>query len=75
MDFIIDLPLSMSKSNVCDSILIIMDRYIKLSKYLLTNKTINTLGLINIIYRHVFLTFNWPKNIVLDRGSVFISAI
>ena len=57
MDFIIDLLLNISKSNVCDSILIIINRYIKLLKYLFTNKIINILNLINIIYRHVFFTF------------------
>ena len=75
INFITDLPPSINGSNVCDSILIIVDYYTKLLKYLPTNKTINALGLINIIYRHVFLTFGWPKGIILDRKSVFISAI
>ena len=42
MDFITGLPSNKYNENVYDFILIVIDRYIKMTQYIPTEKTINT---------------------------------
>ena len=74
MDFIIGLPPSRHKSNVYDSILMVVNQYIKMVQYLLTNIIIKFHELGDLLMKKIFLcdpdTF---MGIVSDRGSVFIS--
>ena len=74
MDFIVELPLSRHKGNVYDSILVVMDQYIKMIQYLSINVTIKFYKLGDLLMKKVFL--HGPgafMNIISDRDSVFIS--
>ena len=74
MDFIVGLPLSKHKGNVYDSILVVVDQYIKMVWYLLINAIIKFHKLGDLLMKKVFLhgpgTF---MSIVSDKDSVFIS--
>ena len=75
MDFITDLPPSfeVGTTSVRDSILVVVDRYTKMSLYLPTNKTIKPAGLAELFLERVVRYYGVPAGIVSDRGGVFIS--
>lgn len=72
MDFITDLPPSTKGGKVYDAILVIMDRYTKMARYIPTRKTITAPELADVIANKlVLLGAGLPQAIVSDRGSVF----
>jgi len=73
MDFITDLPLSKWKGQVYDSILVIVDRFTKMSRYIPVRKTINAAELADVFIPNIFKDFGCPRGITLDRGSLFTS--
>lgn len=75
MDFITDLPPSMEpgSSRAYDSILVIVDRYTKVVKYISCTKTIDAPELAHLFLRFWVKDQGVPKDIVSDRGSVFTS--
>ena len=75
MDFITDLPRSIDKTTgvVYDSILVIVDRYTKISKYILYKKTTSAEDLADLFLKNWFKDQGLPANIISDRGSVFTS--
>ena len=75
MDFITDLPESPDGDPkvLRDSILVVVDRYTKMSIYIATNKTITAEELAEVFLQRVVRSFGLPKGIVSDRGSVFTS--
>jgi hypothetical protein len=74
MDFIVNLLLSTYDRRIYNSILVIVDRYTKISIYIAYNKTYITEDLINLFYKEIIYKYGIPKGIVLDRSSVFTSA-
>jgi len=73
MDFVTDLPPSRGEDGVYDSILVILDRYTKMARYLPCRKSINAEQLANLLVNRLFLEFGTPEGIVSDRGTVFTS--
>ena len=74
MDFIVGLLPSRHKSNVYDSILVMMNQYIKMVWYLPTNAIIKSHELGDLLMEEVFLHGSGtPMGIVSDRGPVFTS--
>lgn len=73
MDFITDLPPSKRRGCVYDTILVIVDRYTKMVRYLPTQKTINAVNLAELFFEEIILRYGCPDGIVSDRGSVFTS--
>ncbi|KAF4546986.1 Transposon Tf2-5 polyprotein-like protein 3 [Elsinoe fawcettii] len=74
MDFITDLPPSKLGAGVFDAILVIVDRYSKMSIYVPTTKKCTSVELADVLRDHVVRHFGVPRGIVSDRGSVFTSA-
>ena len=74
MDFITDLFLNAHNDHVYNSVLIIINQYIKIAYYLFIIKLIDVCSLADFMYHHIFLMFSWPEGIISDRGSVFISS-
>jgi len=70
MDFISQLPLS----NNHDAILVIVDRFSKMSLFIRTKTTCTSSDLADLFVEHVFLKHCLPDNIVSDRGSLFVSS-
>ena len=73
MNFIMNLSLSAHNDHVYDSILIIINWYMKIACYLFTTKLIDVYSLADFMYYHIFLMFDWLESIISDKGSVFIS--
>jgi hypothetical protein len=73
MDFITDFPLSKQGPAVYDAILVIVDRYTKMARYILTTKTVTATELAEIYINEVLWFFGLLLGIVLDRGSLFTS--
>jgi hypothetical protein len=67
------LPLSKIGDKVVDSILMIIDRYIKMNIYIPTIKTCDSIELASLLIDVVVRRYRVPKGIISDRGSLFIS--
>ena len=74
IDFITGLPPNVRRNTIYNAILIIIDRFTKIAKYILITKKVDTVNIAKLIYRFIFLAYGWPNSIVSDRGAVFISA-
>ena len=75
MDFITGLPPAKRDGCVYDAILVVVDRYTKMSRYIPARKDWTAKDLAEQFYRHICCT-NWgvPVGIVTDRGPTFTSA-
>lgn len=73
MDFITDLPPSRRGNDIYDAVLVVVDRYTKMSLYLPCTKRCTSADLATLILDQVIARFGVPKGIVTDRGSVFTS--
>lgn len=74
MDFITDLPPSRRGECVYDAILVIVDRYSKMSVYIPSTKRCTAVELAQLLLDEVVRHYGVPKGIVSDRGSLFTSA-
>ena len=73
MDFIVKLPSSLYRGVVFDSILVVVNRFLKIVVLIPCNKTTTTEDLGTILFDDVFKRFSMPLSIVSDRGSLFTS--
>ena len=75
MDFVTDLPLYKNPvgSPDFDIILVIINRYSKMTRYIIYNKTVNFPELVKFIWKNVFSLFGIPDRIISDREMVFTS--
>jgi hypothetical protein len=58
---------------VFDSILIIVDRYMKMNIYMPTNKIYDSVELTSLLIDVVIYRYRVLKGIISDRGSMFTS--
>ena len=56
-----------------DAILIVVDRFTKMARYITSRKTLNTVELIEIFVIEIVIKRNLPYGIVSDRCSLFTS--
>jgi len=74
IDFITSLPpLLGSDGKVYNVLLVIVDRFTKLVRYIAYNKKITSKELSKVIYRDIVLKIGVLNLFVLDRGSIFTS--
>ena len=73
MDFITGLPPSRLRDSVYDSVLVVVDRFTKMARYLPCLKTITAESLAELLLSTVLKDFGLPAGIVSDRGTVFTS--
>jgi transposase InsO family protein len=73
MDFVTGLPVSRRNGVVYDAILVIVDRYTKMARYIPCQKTTTAIDLADLFIHEVVRFFGLPSGIVSDRGSVFTS--
>ncbi len=74
MNFITGLSLSKWKKVVYDSIFMIVDHYIKMTRYLFMKKTLTVVELTKLFFEKIALRYEISSDIVIDRNSLFISA-
>ena len=71
IDFISGLPTTLSKH---DSILVVVDRFSKRAHFIPTKKETNANISLQLLYRFVFCYHGFPRTIVSDRDTQFISS-
>ena len=72
MNFITDLSSSLSEDTAFNSILVIIDRFTKYTKYIAVNKIITAEELAVIFKKYIIIVFESSDRIVSNRDSVFI---
>jgi hypothetical protein len=72
IDFITDLPLSRLEKKIYDSILVIVDKLIKITYYISTRKNIKAKDLAHIFLREVIRLYDILRSIMSDRGLIMI---
>ncbi len=74
MNFITNLSSSKRSNDVYDSVLVIIDRYIKMTLYIFVTKKIIAIELTKIIFDHVMIKYDASKDVVSNKEFVFTSA-
>jgi hypothetical protein len=74
MNFITNLSFNKRSNDVYDFVLVIIDRYIKMTLYIFVTKKIIAIELTKIIFDHVMLKYDASKDVVSKREFVFTSA-
>ncbi|KAG1441610.1 hypothetical protein G6F55_013205 [Rhizopus delemar] len=69
MDFIVGLP----QSGECNTIWVVVDRLTKVAHFIPCKDSIASKDLAFMFIRHIFRLHGLPKDIVIDRGSLFTS--
>ena len=70
---VIDLFSSKCKKIVYDSIFVIIDRYIKIIKYIFVTIKINVAKLTKMFFEKIVLRFDMSRDIINDKNFVFIN--
>ena len=68
------LPPSLRTGNVYDSVLVVVDRYSKMVRFIPTTKDADAADLAALIIDNIISKFGVPRSIVSDRGPVFTSS-
>ena len=71
MNFIINLLLNKRKNYVYDSIFVIINKYIKMMRYLSIIKKINIMKLLDLFYKKIILKFDIFNDIIINREFIF----
>ena len=71
MNFITNLSTSKRRDNVYDVILMIIDRFIKISKYISMIKIIDVAKLTNVFFEKIMLRYDMSNDIINDKNNVF----
>ena len=74
MDFIVGLPPSRFRGRVYDSILVVMDRFTKMARYIPVTATIGAAELAEVFINTIFKDYGTPTGITSDRGPQFTSS-
>jgi len=74
MNFITDLLSSKWKEVMYDSILVIVDHYMKMMHYLFMKKTLTVVELAELFFEKIVLRYEMSNDIIIDKNSLFISA-
>ncbi len=74
MNFITNLLFSKWKEVIYDLILVIVDHYMKMTRYLFTKKTLTVVKLTELFFEQIALRYEILNNIVIDKDNLFISA-
>ena len=71
MNMIISLLLSKCKDNVYNVILVMIDHYIKMTRYLSTTNKLTAVKLTDMFFEHIVLQYKTLRRIVSDQESIF----
>ncbi len=74
MNMITGLPSSKRSNSIYDAILMVVDRYIKMTQYISISKTLVAMQLADIFFEKIVCHYRTLKEIVSYRGSIFTSS-
>ena len=73
MDFITCLPPAMRRKKAYDAVLVVVDRFSRMVRYIACSKAIDAPELGDRLIEEIFSKMGAPRSIVSDRGSAFTS--
>ena len=73
LDFITQLPKSFIRTQEFDAILVVINCFIKMAKFILTTTNISALEFATIFYSNIKLQYGSPKGIVSDQDTQITS--
>ena len=73
INFVIDLSFNKRKKVLYDSILIIMNRYIKMIRYIFIIVKIDIVALTKMFFEKIVLRFDFFNDIISDKKFIFIN--
>ena len=74
MNMIISLLLSKCEDNIYDAILVMIDCYTKITRYLFTINKLTAVKLTDMFFEHIVLQYEISREIVSDWESIFTSS-
>ena len=74
MNIITDLSLSKCEDNIYDAILVMVDHYTKMTRYLFTINKLTAVKLTDMFFEHIVLQYRILREIVSDWESIFTSS-
>ena len=74
LNMIISLLLSKCRDNIYDAILVMVDHYTKMTRYLSTINKLITVKLTDMFFKHIVLQYRISREIVSDWESIFTSS-
>ncbi len=74
MNFITDLSSSKWKEVMYDLILVIVNYYMKMTRYLSMKKTLTVVKLTELFFKQIALKYEILNDIIIDKDSLFINA-
>ena len=73
MNFIIELLFNRYENDIYNVILVVIDRYSKMTLYILAKSTWSTENLADVLFDKMFLIFLEIKKMISDRDSLFVN--
>ena len=73
MTFIIELPSNRYENDIYNVILVVIDRYSKITLYILAKSTWSAEDLADVLFDKMFLIFFEIKEVISDRNSLFVN--
>ena len=73
MNFIIEFLFNRYENNIYNIILVVIDRYSKMTLYIFAKLTWSTEDLANVLFNKMFLIFLEIKKMIFDRDLLFVS--
>ncbi len=74
INFITDLLFSKWKKVMYDLILVIVDYYMKMTRYLFMKKTLTVVKLTKLFFKKIALRYEISNDIIINKNSLFINA-
>ena len=73
MNFIIELSFNRYENDIYNAILVVIDRYSKITLYIFAKSTWSTENLADVLFDKMFLIFFEIKKVIFDRSSLFVN--
>ena len=73
MNFIIELPFNCYENDIYNAILVVVDRYSKMTLYIFAKSTWSTEDLADVLFDKMFLIFFEIRKVIFDRSSLFVN--
>ena len=73
MNFIIELSFNYYENDIYNVILVVIDRYSKMTLYIFAKSTWSTEDFADLLFNKMFLIFFEIKKVIFDRDSLFVN--
>ena len=74
LDFVTGLPPARHRGQVCDAILVVVDRFSKMTRYIACTTETDAPAMAELLIEEIFSKYGTPRSIVSDRGTTFTAS-